>query len=461
MTDFSNILENVPNFKRYITVDELHQRNADMVNEYPGKAELIDLGKSTEGEIIDCLKIGDGKYNAFIHGFPNCEEPFGGNLLDYFAEALLQDDELRESLDYTWYIVKCSDPDGARVNQRFHLGPHTPINFTLNYYRTPNNLTPESCFPYRFGPLDLNDPVPETKALMKLLDQVPMTFVSSLHMMKWGGITYEVPEPCEDIYAGLWDVAKQFDIFPRKRLGTMYAPGIQYAAYLSPARGWVQQWNAGNRNIQPIRGCYIYEYAQQLNPKAFMMIPECCMWYDPRMWDDTPIDQTLGESLLYAKERTDEVNNFMLKVWNEALPYLKTESKFKVMMDDWMEPIIKQYTNVTDPPFSFPDRIQNKRATMAEKIGVEGRDDLYRMFYLGGMIRTFEKELEAGGSEKLDELNKKVMAKLQSYDNYMHDHYTVTPHPIRNLVGMSLGSILYSAEYAKKKQTPTVEGYKL
>ncbi len=79
-----------------MTVDELHQRNADMVNEYPDKVELIDLGRSTNGEVIDCLKIGDGKYNALIHGFPNCEEPFGGNLLDYFAEALVQDDEFRE-----------------------------------------------------------------------------------------------------------------------------------------------------------------------------------------------------------------------------------------------------------------------------------------------------------------------------------------------------------------------------
>ncbi|MFH1179323.1 MAG: M14 family zinc carboxypeptidase [Candidatus Bathyarchaeota archaeon] len=461
MTDFSNILENVPNFRRYITVDELHQRNADLVNEHPDKVELIDLGRSTNGEVIDCLQIGDGKYNALIHGFPNCEEPFGGNLLDYFAEALVLDDEFRESMDYTWYLVKCSDPDGARLNEGFHTGPHTPINFTLNYYRTPNTLTAESCFPYRFGPLDLNEPVPETKALMQILDRVPMSFISSLHMMKWGGITYEVPEPCEPIYPGLWSVAKQFNVFPRKRLGTTYAPGIQYAAYLSPARGWVQQWNAGNRNIEPIKGCYIYEYAQMVNPNAFMMIPECCIWYDPRMWDDTPLDATLGESILYAKEREDEVNNYMLRIWNEALPYLKTGSPFKVMMDEWMEPIINKYTNVTNPPFSFNKRVQEKQATMAEKIGVEGRDDLYRMFYLGGLIRTFEAELETGGSEKLDGLCVEVMGKLQEYDNYLHDSYTVTAHPIRNLVGISLGSILYSAEYAKSKQKAVVKGYQL
>ena len=461
MLDISNVLENIPDFKRYMTVDELHQRNADMVNEYPSKVELIDLGNSKNGEVIDCLKIGDGKYNAFIHGFPNCEEPYGGNLIDYLAEALIQDDQLREELDYTWYLVKCSDPDGARLNEGFQKGPHTPINFSLNYYRTPNFLTPESCFPYRFGPLNLNDPVPETKALMKVLDQIPMTFVSSLHMMKWGGITYEVPEPCELIYSGLWKLAKQFEVFPRKRLGTIYAPGIQYAAYLSPARGWLSQWSKGNKNIEPISGCYIYEYGQQLNPNMFMMIPECCIWFDPRMWDDTPTDSTLGESLLYAKDVSDDVNNFMLRIWNDALPYLEIESPFKIMMEEWMEPIIKRYTNVTNPPLRFDERIQNKRATRAEKVGVEGREDLYRMFYLGGLIRTFETELKNSGSEKLDNLSQEVMGKLQDYDNFLHDNYKVVAHPIRNLVGMGIGSLLISTEYAKTKQKPTISGYQL
>jgi hypothetical protein len=131
------------------------------------------------------------------------------------------------------------------------------------------------------------------------------------------------------------------------------------------------------------------------------------------------------------------------------------------MMDEWMAPLISAYTNVTDPAFSFNEKIRSKKATVAEKIGVEGHDDLYRMFYLGGLIETLEAELEAGGSEKLDGLCKEVMGRLQDYDNYLHDNYTILAHPIRNLVGMSLGSILHSAEYAKTKQPAVVTGYKL
>lgn len=55
------------------------------MNEYPGRVELIDLGESADREVIDCLKIGDGRHNAPIHVFPNCEEPFSGNLLTLYS----------------------------------------------------------------------------------------------------------------------------------------------------------------------------------------------------------------------------------------------------------------------------------------------------------------------------------------------------------------------------------------
>ena len=451
MPDFYEVLDRVPDWKKYMTVDELHESTARLVNEHPD-VELIKLGESTDGEIIDCLRIGDGRFNALIHGFPNCEEPFGGNLLDYLSWALAEDEELREGLDYTWYIVKCSDPDGARRNEGFHGGPHTPMNFTLNYYRTPNRLTPESCFPYRYGPLDLNDPVPETQALMALLDRVPFQFMSSLHMMKWGGITYEVPEPCPELYPPLWDVAKRFNVFPRKRPGTTIAPGIMLAAYLTPARGWVRQWARGNTNIEPIRGCYIYEYGLMRNPKLFMLIPECCLWYDPRMWNDGPSDSTVGDALRRAKEMTDEHNRFILEAWQEAEPMLKEETPYKAMMDEWMQPIARRYTNVSNPPFTFDEKTHARTATVAEKVGVEGRDSLYRMFYMGGLIRTLDAEVETGGNEGLTAIRERVRGRLQEYDEFLHGEYDVVAHPIKNLVGMSLGSLLHSAMYARSKE---------
>jgi hypothetical protein len=452
MLEFTELVEKIPDWKKYYTVDELDRTSVKLADDYPGKISLIKLGKSAQGKTINCLKLGNGKFNALIHGFPNCEEPYGGNLLVYLAEALAQNDKVRENLDFTWFLIPCSDPDGAELNEGFHNGENTPLNFTLNYYRTPNSITPESCFPIHFGPLNLDNPVSETKALMKIMDKNELHFVSSLHMMKWGGVTFEVPHACPELYAPLWESAKKFSIFPRKRPGTTIATGVMKADYLTPARGYIRHWAAGNKNIEPIQGCYIYEYGQMLNPNLFMMIPECCIWFDPRMWDDTPTNWALGDSLRYAHERATETDRFLCDVWGRSLPHLKENTPFKLMMEEELDSIINKYTNVSNPPFVFDAKVHSRKATTAEKIGIEGREDLYVMFPLGGILRTLDAEIEKGGNSRLDEIRREVYEKILEYDRHLHKTYKVTSHPIKNLVGMGINSILHSALYAKNRQ---------
>lgn len=451
MFDLSGFLGDIPDWKRYYTVDVMHEKVAEAVDGYDA-IEYIDLGKSTNGETIDCMKVGDGRYNALVHGFPNCEEPIGGVLLDYFARRLAEETEFREKLDYTWYLIPCSDPDGARLCEGFQTGEQTVLNFSLNYYRTPLSLTAEWCFPFRFGPLDLNSPTAETRALMSLMDRMDIHFVSSLHQMKWGGITYQVPHACPELYGALWESARKFNIFPRKRPGTTIAPGVSQAYYIEVARGYLRQWSKGVGNIEPIKGCYIYEYGQMRNPHMFMMIPEGTFWYDARMWDDSPTDGTVGDSLRAGKEIVDDVQGFMLDVWKKALPYLESETPFKRMYTEMMQPLITKEVNVSNPVLTFNDEVHNRKATVAEKYAIEGREVSFRMTHMGGLMRVLDAELENGGNEVLSGLRDEVYQKVLAFDERLHRDYEVVLNPIRNNVGMSISSMIHAALYAKGRQ---------
>ena len=449
MIDLTDFLAEIPEWIQYYTVDEIHQKTKENAEEYP-EITYLNLGKSTKGDNIDCLKIGEGKYNALIHGFPNSEEPIGGNLLDYFARRLAEDSETCEAIDYTWYLIPCSDPDGARLNESFQKGPHTPLNFSLNYYRTPTCITPEWCFPFRFGPLDLNRPTAETRALMSLMDRMDFHFVSSLHMMKWGGITYQVPHACPELYGALWDSASRYGGFPRKRPGTTVAPGVSVAYYLTVARGYLRQWSSGNTNIEPITGCYIYEYGQMRNPFMFMMIPECTFWYDPRMWNDTPTEEPIGESLKKAQDIVKDVQGFMLDTWNKALPYLKTMTPFKFKYEKMMEPLITKHTNVSNPVLRFDNETHKRKASVAEQVAIEGREVAFRMTHLGGLKRVLDAETEK--NTVIDELQDAVYEKIMAYDKRLNRDFDVKINPIKNNVGMMISSIIHSAIYAKNRQ---------
>jgi len=449
MTDLYALLEDLPKFDSFVTVDEQIAAARRLAAEYPEGVQLLELGPSTSGEQIYCLKVGEGRFNAFVHGFPNSEEPYGGNLVGELARLLAANPSLSRDLDYTWYLVMCSDPDGARRNEAFQRGPMTPLNFSLNYYRTPHSITPDACFPFRYGPLDLNAPTAETRAMMSLLDRVPMTFLSGLHMMKWGGISYMVPHACPELYPGLQEAARRFGVFLRKRPGTMLAPGIMHAAYLQPARNWVRHWAAGNRNLEPISGCDLYEYVQVINPNAFMLIPECCLWYDPRMLDDRPSGANLGDALSYADAVTDAAEAFVLDLWREATPHLAVDTPWRVMVAEKMAARIEQHTNVSNPPFEFERRVRERPISVAEKIGIEGHDDIYRMFDLGGMYKVLEEEHMATGQAALAKLRDRARERLIEYDAFLHRNYDVVNTPIRSLVGMGIGALIEGARYAK------------
>ena len=52
----------------------------------------------------------------------------------------------------------------------------------------------------------------------------------------------------------------------------------------------------------------------------------------------------------------------------------------------------------------------------------------------------------------LETTRAEVEAKVKEFDDILNEKYTVVAHPIRNLVGMGIGSILHSAEYVKNRR---------
>jgi hypothetical protein len=451
--NLSQILNRVPNYEKYMTVDELNKSSQQLASDHPDAVKVLETGKSASGEPIKCLKIGQGKHRALIYGFPNPEEPLGGLLLDYFSTVLAEDSALLRELDYTWYLIKCVDPDGTRLNEGFLKGPLTPIQFVKNYYRTPSSLSGEMNFPYRYGNIEFNNPMPETKALMNVLDQGGFDFISSLHNMKWGGITYEVPEPCPHIYAPLQQLAKKYGVFLRKRPGIMLAPGFQLAYYMTPARNYVRAKLLGKGPLEEITGAFTFEYALLLNPHAFMMIPECCLWHDTRMWDDSSSDASLSDVFKYARQASSDSRKFLLSTYEKAEREMKASSPFLKMIQCLVKEMRTPSISVSDPDPEFSEEELQRSATIAEKIGIEGKADIYRMFSLGAMIRMFDRELvQKGGTLILESCRSESIRKLEEWNSIAEKKYNCKHFPIRNLVSMNLGAILYSAEYAKWKK---------
>lgn len=120
--DLARILAQVPDYKAFLTVDEMDAHTLALPARYPGVCSVFEAGKSQKGHPIYALKIGSGAKNAYIMGCPHPNEPIGAMMLEFLTDLLCRDDALREELGFTWYIVKTADPDGVKLNEGWFNG---------------------------------------------------------------------------------------------------------------------------------------------------------------------------------------------------------------------------------------------------------------------------------------------------------------------------------------------------
>ena len=88
---FQALLEGIPEYKEFLTVQELDESSRALAREHPESTSLFEMGKTREGRPLLCLKIGSGRRNALMFGCPHPNEPIGTMLLEYFSRCLAED----------------------------------------------------------------------------------------------------------------------------------------------------------------------------------------------------------------------------------------------------------------------------------------------------------------------------------------------------------------------------------
>ena len=133
--DIRSYMSAVPEFDRFLTVDELVDDFRRIADEFPELATLERVGSSQLGEPIEMLSIGSGDRNILLFAFPHPNEPIGAMTVHHLAHVLTENQGLRDGLGFTWNLIACVDPDGARLNEGWFAGPFTVSNYARHFYR--------------------------------------------------------------------------------------------------------------------------------------------------------------------------------------------------------------------------------------------------------------------------------------------------------------------------------------
>ncbi|MDI6637919.1 MAG: M14 family zinc carboxypeptidase [Bacillota bacterium] len=451
---FEDVLEGVPEYERFFTVDELDARASDLARRRPETVTLVDLGSSRAGRPIRALKIGSGKKAALMFGCPHPNEPIGAMMLDYFSERLAADQDLLRELDYTWYIVKCIDPDGTQLNEGWFAGPFNIETYVRNFYRPPGFQQVEWTFPIDYKTLHFSRPLPETRCLMKVIDSEKPAFLYSLHNAGFGGAYWYITHAVPELHGELHRIARRHGIplslgEPEVPYCTKFDEAIYGLFGVKDTYDYYEK-HAGKDPASLISGgAGSDEYAYAV-AGTFALVCELPYYYDPRIEDTSPTGRSRRDTVLESLDAGEKAWGYIRETYAKVRPLLQdAASPFAIAIED----------NLKHIPAAL--EAERKWATTSEDLlrpatGAEAFDSLIvRKFYnqlsVGMLWRLCREELARSSaperSRALSDIERELDEKLSRECSALEAELNYRVVPIRDLVRVQLASGLLFARH--------------
>ncbi|MFD4522865.1 M14 family zinc carboxypeptidase [Streptomyces sp. NPDC058470] len=174
---------------RYPTVTEIVSSARALAAHRPGLCALRQVGVSRGGRPLHLLSMGHARRGVLVVAGAHANEPTGGSTVLAVAERVMHDRDLRA--DTSWHFLLCADPDGASLHVT--PAPRTLLDYHLGFFRPAGPEQPE----WSPSVLPPDRLPPETRALIRVIDEVRPYLQVSLHGTDLGGswvqLTRDVP----------------------------------------------------------------------------------------------------------------------------------------------------------------------------------------------------------------------------------------------------------------------------
>jgi hypothetical protein len=280
-----------PRFLGVAGIDaELHR----MASASAGVVRLETIGSARSGHPLQMLSIGSGARHAVVIGMSHPNEPTGSLGALMLTGTLARDDALRRRLGLAWHIVPCGDPDGTRLNEGWFSGPYDYANYARHFYRPPFAEQVE----WTFRIPDREKPglptLPESRALMAVIDSFKPELLVSMHNAEVGGLFCYVTDPAPDLTEAMVAIREVTQL--PAYLGEPEVP----ATVRSPGVFIVPPAVDGAAMISSA------DYAARYG--AFGIVTEPPMWADARAADGRPTGSTRAQTDRWFAQRSAELS---------------------------------------------------------------------------------------------------------------------------------------------------------
>jgi len=432
------IFDSMPSWKNFYTIDA-HERSTDtFVSEHTGATTTL-LGHSRNGHPIRSISIGKGERDVVLVGFPHPNEPVGALMLEYLLTVLAEND-----FGFRWHIIKCIDPDGARLNEEWFSRPYDLRNHIYHYYRSPSYLQIDWTFPIEYETLSFQNPLPETLAFKKLLDETHPSLLYSLHNSTFGGVYWYLTERCPQIYARLHSATKKQGLplylgEPEVPYAVTYDRAIYEAFTVADEYEYLLKNSAENPSRVMKAGTSSDDYARRFN--TFSVVCEVPYLIHPKVADYAESGVKRLEAV--SSRLGDEKRLFgTVKEIYERIEGRNDSSPFKPVIEHFLN----TFQGFHDAEVKWASSLQGF-ATEAELFDNTVILPLQNTLLLGELWRFVDESSPRDKEIKKEEISQIIEERVQQFESKCH----FTMVPIRNIVAVQLETLFACLDYVKER----------
>ena len=438
------LLKNLPEQKAFPTVDELLASFHRMAEASGGRMAGRRIGTSRLGEPLECFTVGTGSRHLLLVGGVHPNEPIGSLTTQEVARLALSDEPILEALDATWHIVPCIDPDGMRLNEDWFEKPTDRLWYSTHFYRPAPDEQVEWTFPFTYKDAYFDRVMPETAALMRLIDEVKPTLLVSLHNSELGGVYFYISHEIPGLPADLQTITGGLGL--PLHTGEPEAPEVpEYATAVFGAIKMEDLYDfltaVGEDPTEHIGGTSSADYASRYG--TFSVVAEAPQWTHPDADDDTELDGVSYASVLTEKaEGLREITAVLGAALAAATPHLRLDTPYLRASKAFI-PSIGQGAEGDARRAAEPEN--DRPATVAEQFSCADLVRCFRLRYGGMLVHALDAEIAAGTATA--ELRRCAETLRRTFHEWCAEAESVVaqPVPLNRLAGLQLGTILATA----------------
>lgn len=451
MLIIEDILKKIPTYDVFYSVDELDEFSKNIEQMYPKIVKRNEIGRSRNNHPIYCLTIGSGSKNALCFACPHPNEPIGAMTLVSLARIFVENQDILRDTNFTWNLIFCIDPDGTKLNESWFKGPFNLLNYIKGFYRPVGYEQVEWTFPINYKSLQFNSPIPETKALITLIDKLKPEFMYSLHNLAFGGAYWYSTESDAKLCQLLEKSANRQNIplhlgEPEALYITKYSSAVHSMMSMIEYCDYIERCTGSLPNNFTCGTCSA-DYVNSVC-KCLTLMAEVPYFYDSKIEDLTLTEMSRKDAILEDVRLSKIHTEYIKNCFNEIGELFSKENKFiklvSGIVDEGLQSCYEKEQWANNEDFK-------NLATVSEKFDNLILKRVFECLNLALIIRAcdFEKHMNHTDEEiqLIEKVKTQVNNDLIKEVDYIEQNSNYEVIEIKRLVCVQIESALHAINY--------------